>query len=538
MLCSPVTIWPWCEKRVMPAGADVLRELRLELESARDQAGSIRGEWRQFDDRLQQLITDRGAAVLELARHYLPEMSQERIEGTFAGVRDELRQILDRKQRQQESFSGQQTRLVTEVTNEEQELAQVTAELSQKVAEREELSRKVSDFLAQDATFQEASKRAIAAETELNKNEQRAEEISRDAEEKLPAYQRSSLFQYLHRCGYGTDQYTGHGLRRRLDRWLANLIGYARAFSGYEFLTSAPELVRKEVERRKVEFHPLMAAVEDLEQTAADQFGLTQVLLAGEQLGTRRDELVTRVGEQRTLLQEVEQKLLALQHNQGPFYEEALGRFRQFLEATRTEVLEQQARLTPELTDDDLVSRIRTLTTEIEQLRPQLDRHHALSVTAEQQVAGLEFVLRRFQQANYDSPRSDFESDFNVREQLARFRKQVLDKDALWDHLRRAQRFEPTWMEESATGMATNATQILAHPMTQVLMHAMVEAAGVALQNAAQRSVARRHLPANQRRAERIDRPAPTWHRTNTPAPPTRSQTKPPTRGFTTGDGF
>ncbi|MCA9088351.1 MAG: hypothetical protein KDA90_06910 [Planctomycetaceae bacterium] len=531
----------------MPTGDSILRELRSELDELRADAATLRGEHQAADTQLRRLVSDRGAAILDLARHYLPEISRERIEVTFAEVRDDLQQILSRKERQQDVLVGQRDRLRQECERLEGELAGVTAQLSEKVRERELLSRQLADQLAADIEFRQLSATAIAAESELSRNEQRLRELEQDAAENLPDYQQSSLFQYLLQSGYGTETYARRGLTKRLDRWVARLIDYPRAFRSYQFLTSAPQLVREEIERRAAVFHPQMAAVEAFEQRAADAMGLTQVLQAGDELGARRDQLVTLVGEQRSLLHGVEQKLLELEQSQGPFYQEALTRFRQFLERARTEILEQQAARTPEPIDDELVQRIRALTDEINRVQPELARQQERCRLAEDQVGGLEFVVRRFQQANFDSPRSQFESSLALRKQLDQYRQRALSREALWDQLRQAQQFEPTWLEESAQGMAVNATQVLAHPMTQVLMHAMVEAAGVALQAAAQRSVERRSYPSRQRGAQRMDTPRPQWQRTNTPpvrqprptqpAPPVRTASPKP-RGFTTGDGF
>ena len=128
------------------------------------------------------------------------------------------------------------------------------------------------------------------------------------------------------------------------------------------------------------------------------------------------------------------------------------------------------------------------------------------------QSAGLDFVVRRYQQSNFDSQRSYFEEGFHPREQIDRFRKGVTSKDDLWQAIRLRQEFEPTWVEKSAgqAGSAINS------PLAQVLMHAMVEAAGAAMSQSARRSVERRSQMGRGGTGRRIDVPAPRFERTAT----------------------
>ena len=81
-----------------------------------------------------------------------------------------------------------------------------------------------------------------------------------------------------------------------------------------------------------------MSQVEELQQFASQEAGLTQVMQEGEQLGAERDALVTKVDGQKERCRAVEEELLRLQHSQGQFYEQALARFRTFLSETQTAV--------------------------------------------------------------------------------------------------------------------------------------------------------------------------------------------------------
>ncbi len=81
--------------------------------------------------------------------------------------------------------------------------------------------------------------------------------MAREAAEKLPQYDRSRLFRYLHDRGFGTSEYQAAGWVKSLDRWVADLIDFPNARNGYEFLKKAPGLVAAEVARRRDQFAEL-----------------------------------------------------------------------------------------------------------------------------------------------------------------------------------------------------------------------------------------------------------------------------------------
>lgn len=467
------------------SGSQVYRDLRNALDDIQRDAGSLRGESRELDGKIRSLVSERDGHFLQLAQLYLPELSRPAVAGTFDDVREELNGVVARKEQAQREIAGRIERLERERVETVAGLKEVTNRLNEKVRERDGLQARLAELLKQDPGFQQLSKQALASEAELKRNEERVQEIERDAKEKLPAYERSRLFQYLYGRKFGTPEYEAGSFIRRLDRWVARLIGYERARNSYAFLTTTPALVRAEVDRRQGEFDRLMGEIEGLRNQAADVIGLTPVLKEGDRLGAERDAFVARAAD-------VEKRIGAAQHEQaqldqdkGTFYAEALGRFQRFLMKAQTTVLERQARATPDRTDDDIVSRIRWAGEEISRLQAAASDLVGRSRQADGLQEGLEFVTRRFQQSNFDSERSYFDRAPAVDDLVERFRSGALSREELWNSVRQNQKFEPTWVE-------SNARDVVNHPLTGVLLHAMVEVAGAALQQSAHRSVARR----------------------------------------------
>jgi len=471
---------------VRQSGSQVFRELRQALDRARDDAAALRRESQTFDSQIAALVNERTSSFAMLARLYLPSLTRSTAANTFDAFRTDLEGLLARKEQSQREVAGRLERLNSERQGTVAELKEVTNRLNEKVQERETLQARLATLLKEDPSFQSLSNRALMNEAELKRNEERVHEIEQDSQEKLPAYERSRLFRYLHGRKFGTPDYDAEGIVRRLDRWVARLIGYERARQSYAFLTTTPHRMRDEVERRRGEFNQLMAQVEDLERQAADAIGLTPVLAEGDRLGKERDTLVARSNDVLQRIGRAEHERAQLDQDQGTFYAEALGRFQNFLAKAETAVLERRARSTPDRADDDLVSRIRWIGDEIGQLQPQVADLAARSKGADEVSDGLDFVVRRYQQSNYDSDRSYFDGGSDLTVLVARFLSGAISRDQLWQQIRQEQKFEPTWAE-------TNAGSVVNHPLTGVLLHAMVEVAGAALQQSAQRSVSRRH---------------------------------------------
>ncbi len=500
-------------------GRMVLADLRARLEQAREQTASVRREYEAVDRQVDEYVTRRGEAIVELAKHDLPDISHASIERTFAEIRDELRNILGRKERAQAEMQGRLERFRASIRELQLKVAAVAETLNGLVTRRTELEQVAAEKLKADAEFQQLSQQAIQAELQLKANEGRDEELQREAKEKLPAYQSSRLFQYLQRQKFGTPEYALTGWTRSLDRWLARLIQYEQHRRGYEVLTNLPALVAEEVERRRKDFNALMERVEAIEDRVSDEVGLTEVQREGEERGAAHEKLVGQLTEEQGRAQQVEAELTGLEQQQSRFYAEALERYVRFLNDTETTVLEARARQTSDPVDDEIVSRIAWLTNEIKNQQPDLARLNGRAQSAEQISNGLSFVVRRGEQADLDSDRCSTTNMDRINKEIDRFVSGGMNENDLWNSIREQIHFEPTWVETTVT----SAGNAINHPVSQVLMSALAHAAVTAVtqtsptypsssstyRSSAQRSVARRAPQAQARRVE-ASRPTPS----------------------------
>ncbi|TWT77989.1 hypothetical protein Pla123a_17880 [Posidoniimonas polymericola] len=501
-------------------GSDVLNLIRQTHSAAGAEVQSARNHLDELERATRDGVKRRGETIVRLARHYLPDISNDSIGQSFAGVRDDLRQVLDDKNRREQLLRTQWDQAIDRRAQLEVQLDEATVELNGCVERREELEQQLADILATDQAFAAASDKAMAAEAELARNEQRVAESRQEASDKLPAYQRSRLFQYLLERGFGTSGYKPRGLTRRLDKWVARLVDFENSKRSYNFLRATPELMAAEVDRRRTEFDALMQAVEEIERHHSDEIGLTTALEQGVQAGARRDALLGNLEHEQQTRDEAERLLAELNSERSEFYNRAVTRMRRFLETVQQSTLDAHAAATPSPEDDQLAAELAALGGELDQThREASELRHALTAR-QRQLADLADLARKFRASEFDSYRSVFASGFDARHHLEAFLRGQIGKQQLWHALRQSQRFLPQMVEQRWERPPTG----LDNDFSYVLMRILAEAAGAMVDQAARRGGGGFNLPPAPRRRSGSQQP-----------PSVRRRAR---GGFTNGRGF
>ncbi|MCA9241442.1 MAG: hypothetical protein KDA37_14635, partial [Planctomycetales bacterium] len=337
------------------SGMQVFGQLQHAHRSLGEQLQSAHAKVAQLDGAISDTVRRRGEALLELSKHYLPDITRQTIAGAFVEVRDELEDVLEKKTNRERQLNAKWDATLDRRAQLEDKLNETTSELNGLVEQRETLEKRLADLLAQDEKFHLLSERAVAAEAELARNEQRVEESRREANEKLPAYKKSRMFQYLLERGYGTPDYKKRGLTRRLDKWVAKLVDFHNSKQSYDFLRVTPEMMAAEVSRRRAEFDGLMEQVEQIQRTHSDAIGLTDALKQGVEAGERRDALVAKINQEQQERDDIEAELKYLASDHSEFYQQAVARMKRFLSSLEESALDRHARSTASRQDDALV---------------------------------------------------------------------------------------------------------------------------------------------------------------------------------------
>lgn len=105
------------------------------------------------------------------------------------------------------------------------------------------------EALERDETCLAAAARVASLEAQVTKAEARAATTKDELEGKARPYLAEPTFAYLWERGYGTPAYRGTGIVRRLDGWVARLVGYETARRDFTNLNEIPRRLAAHAER-------------------------------------------------------------------------------------------------------------------------------------------------------------------------------------------------------------------------------------------------------------------------------------------------
>ena len=456
---------------------DSYTQVQTDLEQAHariSQAGSQR----------ESLLEDRSESLIELAEHYLPELSEDAIRETWAEVRPAIAQVLLRKEHECEKLRTELETCIADRTDLENELVMLNTTLDQAVEEQESLSTKVEIELREDPDFVRLSDRAAVAEAAIERGEANLQEIDQDSARKLPAYEDSTLFKYLKDRDFGTADYKHRGVTRRMDRWVAKMVNYNKSKQSYDFLRDTPGHMRKIIAEDRAALDVVMDDLKKRRDRVAEKYGLPARIEQIDEASQQRDTLLERIDQSLDKSDQLQRELNEVDDRRGVFYREAIDIFRNMLSQVDTRTLERKARATIEISDDQIVARLSGTDQQIDSFDDSTRRQHEKMKTLQGFLEGLGRLIQRFRAAGFDSARSQFVGSLDVLEEL-RHAQSEGDVEMLWQRIRGNQRWGPTAVEK--------ITAVATHPMTQVLLNAMAHAAGGAMQAHARRAGQRRH---------------------------------------------
>ncbi|MEM9586390.1 MAG: hypothetical protein AAGA03_03840 [Planctomycetota bacterium] len=431
----------------------------------------------------ESLEMKREQALAKLAEHYLPELTQEVVQSTWAEVRYDLSRILKRKADQQTKLQKSLDSLTHQRQHQEDQLLDVNDQLDQAIRKQETVAAEVEQALHQDEAFADLSDKAAQAEAAIERAEANLKEIEQDATRKLPAYDESTLFRYLHDQGYGTNAYKKRGFTRRMDRWVSQMIDYPKARRSYDFLKQTPESMRTIIAQDRDALDLVMKKLEAIRDRVASQLQLPQCVESVETIRSQRRDVLSELDAIRRQFDTAGKDLSMLEDTRGPFYCEAVSLLRDMLERFGTSDLDRRARTTIQLTDDQIVARLSGFELEKDSLDQESRQHHRMTTQLQKILDAAGRVIQSFRASGFDSGRSQFSGSVDVAGELARAQHES-DVDRLWDQLRRDHQLGPSTMDQ--------ITKVATHPMTQVLINAMAHAAGGALRHQARRAGRRR----------------------------------------------
>jgi hypothetical protein len=419
---------------------DGYKDVQQRIEQMRSKISSI-------DSQRGELDGHRDEALVDLAKHYLPDLTRESIQASWIEVRDSLTQVLMRKEDHRRRVSAALSEVNDRRHLQDDRLLEISASLDKAKTQQDEISAKVEAELSADKDFISLSGRAAVAEAALERAEANLSQIEQEATQKLPAYEESSLFKYLKERKFGTEEYAKRGFTRRMDRWVAKFIDYNKAKQGYEFLVETPEQMRKIIADDREALDTVMEEIEKHRDLIADRFGLSAAISKVDQLNGQREAQLAELDKIREETESLERELTDLEDTRGTYYREAIGVFREMLAGIDTQDLATSARRTPSLTDDQIVARIRGVDEALDNLVFSTRQRHDELRDMQHCVEALGRLIQQFRASKFDAARSTFLSSVDVLGMLSHARNEH-DIEEVWDRLRKAQRWGPSFGQQ------------------------------------------------------------------------------------------
>jgi len=398
-----------------------IREIESESEHAASQLYKIEQD-------ITVLTVEREDHYCSLAAHYLPELDAEAVRFTLREIREDVERVFREKQERRIDLEKLMKENRKKNCRLEEEIDATTTQIEQQAQERDKTVKAIAEDLQKDGKYTQMDEEAKKAEARLQQNNQRISEVEEEARRKLPAFEQNKLFSYLLRTGYGTFQYEGSGLRKRLDSWAAGKVNFTENKKCYDFLKSMPEMMKQEVARRQEELDRIVSDLKRIESRTEKQQGLPEIVARAEKLMTQRQDLIEKDKKQDEQHASYAREREEIDSKKDPYHVRAIEKIKTFLKGEQIADLKSRAKQTEGTEDDKIADRIGYIDLEIRELKDK-----AKGVRAERDVLATKLddvrkIEKRFRERDYEGSYSSFSDGFNVTHLLVAYMLGTMSK--------------------------------------------------------------------------------------------------------------
>ncbi|TWT92705.1 hypothetical protein [Stieleria varia] len=417
---------------------ELFRQINAENVRTKHRLDAVQRSGIDAATRMRRLAKQRSNALVELARHYLPELNHQSMQNSWAEVREKVRDLLlqknDRRRMLREELQ-QATKHRLELEHERESAKQSLHH------ERVVLSCKLGNYrkvLRDDPAIRNATDEIAAIDVDIECCLTELERTNECAKRNLPAYEQCHLFNYLIQQNYGTPQYLGRGLQRRWDRWVAKLINFDNARSSFEHLHAAPAALRDLIEKKQRRYRELLSELESARRKANEQHGVQQQQQVWEQASERLARIDEAIESTRRREAALSDDLYVIDNIKGEFYEQAIAAYQRFLSDLEPDILKIYAACTDSPIDDEICARVRGLQAQIDEEQEREAERAAEKQSLNQYLSGLTELRDRMKDYLRATPADvAFNDGLIFGDLLAQMRQQRCSPGDVWRTIRR-----------------------------------------------------------------------------------------------------
>lgn len=422
-------------------GRDQLAIIDEHIATAQNGIDAIHRRLEQAGQRLTDIRNQTAEEFRRLAKFRLDELTANRVIARLDETDRAVMNLLQRRSRELgELETGIQQALARQsALKAERETAvrrrdELVTEIDHQAAELRAQLGAQEAYRAQETSAREAAAKAERAET-------KAAQAEADREEKGRPYREDALFMYLWNRRFLTPDYTGGGLTRALDGWVAKRIRFADARSHYFMLTELPLRLREHAERQKAIAAQEAQQLRDMEDRALQVDGIRRKQEAIQAAKKEIEGIETRI-------EEAEKQHAALLEKRASFSSASDELSQQAIQLQVSEIkndtlsnLYSEAKATSRPDDDVMVSRIRDLMEEERSLSAETENLQSELHRQQKRFQEVEELRRRFRRSDYDSGHSYFPGGLDLAALLALLLSGRASGGDVWGRIGREQEF-------------------------------------------------------------------------------------------------
>ena len=425
----------------MMRGIDQLAIIDQHISAARRDMESIHNQLETANQRLVDVRNEQAQEYRRLAEFRLDELAAGKLITQMDETDRAVLKLLERRSQTLAQLEEEVEQSLSKQAQLEEERSQVVQRRDELLSKIDEAAAEIKEQLSRQDDYQKLEKSAEEVSGRAARAEKKAAQAEADREEKGKPYREDPLFMYLWNRHYLTPDYTAGGLTRMLDGWVAKMINYGEARSNYYMLTELPVRLREHADRQKVmaaqevqKLHDIEAQAMEVEPIMADRELLQSVHKSLEEFESRIEEEEKR---HEVLLQ----KRSAYSSGSDELSQQAIQLQVSEIKNDSLTNLYMQAKMTNNPDDDVIVSRIRELHQEEEQVLAEVQNLQSQMEQQQKNLQEIDELKRRFRRSSYDSNHSFFPGGFQLAALLGMLMSGRASGGDVWDRIDREQQF-------------------------------------------------------------------------------------------------
>jgi hypothetical protein len=425
----------------MMRGRDQLAIIDQHIATARRDIHSVHNQAEAANQQVVEVRNQLAQEYRRLAEFRLDELAAGRMITQMDETDRTVLKLLERRSQNLSQLEREIEQSQTTQTELEQERSRVVRRRDELLKQIDEAAAEIKEQLSRQEAYRKLEEKAEEESSRAERAQKKATQAEADREEKGKPYREDPLFMYLWKRRYLTPDYSGGGLTRMLDGWVAKLINYAEARSNYYMLTELPLRLREHADRQERLAAQEVQKLRDMEAEALEVEPITQNKEMLQSVQKSLEESEARIEEE-------EERHASLLEQRSAHASGSDELSRQAIELQVSEIkndsltdLYMQAKMTKNPDDDVIVSRIRELQKEEAGLLAEVQNLQSQIHQQQKNYQEIEQIRRRFRRRSYDSNHSVFPGGFQMAALLSLLMSGRASGGDVWDRIDREQQF-------------------------------------------------------------------------------------------------